>query len=241
MDSLETNLSISEIFISIQGEGKHIGTPSIFIRTSGCNLRCQWDQTLCDTPYTSWYPEHKSVKIIDVLKKVKRIKSKYPFTNHIVITGGEPLLQKNITILIDELAKLGFFLSLETNGTLALPLNIDFVSISPKLKSSIPFNQKFESIHEKLRYNKNALLFWHINYSYQLKFVVNRNEDEQEILWILADLKIEDRTNIYLMPQGITPKELVKNSKKCIEIGRRNGWKYSPRVHIDIYGNVRGV
>ncbi len=83
-------MRISEIFYSIQGEGRLLGVPSVFIRTSGCNLRCRW----CDTPYTSWQPEGKAWSVKKILGEI----AKYP-TRHVVITGGEPLLAPDIAEL----------------------------------------------------------------------------------------------------------------------------------------------
>ena len=240
MNRFSERINVCEIYVSIQGEGKYLGHPAIFIRTSGCNLRCQWNKTLCDTPYTSWQAETSLETISNITDQVGRIKEKYNSVNKIVITGGEPLIQKNIDLLINELATMNFFLSLETNGTVSKPLKIDFVTISPKLKSSVPTLTKFESIHETTRYDKEVLSFWLNNYPYQLKFVVNDESDENEISWILSDLGISDNENIYVMPQGISKQELEANSKKCINISLRRGWKFSPRAHIEVYGNVRG-
>ena len=240
MNSSSEKINVCEVYISIQGEGKYLGHPAIFIRTSGCNLRCQWNETLCDTPYTSWQAETSFETITDITNQVRRIKENYKSVKKIVLTGGEPLIQKNLDLLINELATMDFFLSLETNGTIAKPLKIDFVTLSPKLKSSVPTLTKFESMHESIRYDKEALSYWLNNYPYQLKFVVNDDSDENEISWILSDLGINDSENIYVMPQGISKIELESNSKKCINISMRRGWKYSPRAHIEVYGNVRG-
>ena len=80
-------MQLAEIFYSVQGEGRLVGIPSVFIRTSGCNLRCVW----CDTPYTSWAPEGKKWSVTEILGEV----AKYP-SRHIVVTGGEPFLAAEI-------------------------------------------------------------------------------------------------------------------------------------------------
>ncbi len=240
MQILRKRISMSETFVSIQGEGKYLGHPSIFVRTSGCNLRCQWDRTKCDTPYTSWDPESNSKTLKCIIDEVNILSMEYPEINEIIITGGEPMIQKNLHLLIDELKTLNYFITLETNGTSAKHLNLDFISISPKLKSSTPTGSNFEKIHEEKRYNKEALLFWFDDYDHQLKFVINLKEDEHEILSILSDLNYRNREKIYLMPQGINSEQLKTNSKLCVDICLRQGWNYSPRSHIDIFGNVRG-
>jgi len=114
---------ISEIFYSIQGEGELTGVPSVFIRTSGCNLRCDW----CDTSYASWEPEGEEMPLDDILGKVKEHPS-----NHCVMTGGEPMIAKEIGDLCEKLRKMGKHLTIETAGTIS-PENIacDLASISP--------------------------------------------------------------------------------------------------------------
>jgi len=118
---------ISEIFYSIQGEGRLIGTPSVFIRTSGCNLRCVW----CDTPYTSWTPEGEDWTIKEVLREVR----KHP-ARHIVITGGEPLLAAEIQELAAALKRAGAHITIETAATIFKPVACDLVSLSPKIANS---------------------------------------------------------------------------------------------------------
>src|SRR5258705_7458828 len=87
-------VKISEIFYSIQGEGILAGVPSVFLRTSGCNLRCTW----CDTPYTSWNPEGDDLSLDDILVDVRRHGSA-----HVVVTGGEPMIQEDIVRLTQQL------------------------------------------------------------------------------------------------------------------------------------------
>ncbi len=240
MQILRKRINISEIFVSIQGEGKYLGRPSIFVRTSGCNLRCQWGQTKCDTPYTSWDPESNSKTIKRIFDEVSILSLNYSGVKELIITGGEPMIQKNLHFLIDELKTLNYYITLETNGTLAKHLNLDFVSISPKLKSSTPTGSNFEKLHEEKRYNKEALLFWIDAYNHQLKFVINLPDDEHEILDLLTDLNYNNAENIYLMPQGIDSEQLRENSRLCVDICLRQGWNYSPRSHIDIFENMRG-
>ena len=235
----EKKINVCDIYVSIQGEGKYLGYPAIFIRTSGCNLRCQWQNTLCDTPYTSWDAEVSFKPISHVIDQVRRLKKKYGVVEKIVITGGEPLIQKDIAFLTSELGTMGFFVSLETNGTIAKPVKIDFVTLSPKLKSSVPVRTKHATRHESIRYCKEALSYWLNNFPYQIKFVINEEEDENEISAMLSELGISNSKGIYVMPQGVTREQLMHNSKRCIDISLRRGWKFTPRAHIDIYGNVR--
>ena len=121
---------ISEIFHSVQGEGELTGVPSVFIRTSGCNLRCRW----CDTPYASWNPEGTEMSIDRILAEVE----KHPAA-HVVLTGGEPMVARGIHELAASLRRLGKHITIETAGTVA-PGGIacDLASISPKLAYSTP-------------------------------------------------------------------------------------------------------
>src|SRR5579875_4076192 len=89
-----TLMKISEIFYSIQGEGMLLGVPSVFVRTSGCNLRCTW----CDTPYTSWNPEGEQFTVKQVVEKV----AQFP-ASHVVVTGGEPMIAPEIGALTSAL------------------------------------------------------------------------------------------------------------------------------------------
>jgi 7-carboxy-7-deazaguanine synthase len=121
---------ISEIFHSLQGEGELTGVPSVFVRTSGCNLRCNW----CDTPYASWNPEGTQLRVDEIVDEVKKHPAK-----HVVLTGGEPMVAKEIRELAAVLKKAGYHITIETAATIA-PEGIacDLASLSPKLKNSGP-------------------------------------------------------------------------------------------------------
>lgn len=121
---------INEIFYSLQGEGANTGTPSIFVRFSGCNLRCPF----CDTDFAS-YTEMTAEQIIDELEQ-------YP-SNFVVLTGGEPSLQAD-DALINALHEMDYVVAIETNGTHALPADIDWVTVSPKENSRIVLTEADE-------------------------------------------------------------------------------------------------
>src|SRR5687768_3452828 len=123
-----SKLRIAEIFESIQGEGIWLGTPSTFVRVSGCNLRCVW----CDTPYASWIPEGPTMSIDELLEKVR------PTISHVVLTGGEPMLFDPIEELARRLKERGHIITIETAGTVYRELPCDLMSISPKLTHSTP-------------------------------------------------------------------------------------------------------
>src|SRR3954468_14954811 len=129
-------MRIAEIFYSIQGEGKLTGVPSVFVRVSGCNLPCTW----CDTPYASWHPEGPEMTTDPLLAEIAR----HPAT-HVVLTGGEPMMFKELVPLITALKSQGKHITVETAGTLwleELPQGaIDLASISPKLSNSTPLER----------------------------------------------------------------------------------------------------
>src|SRR5437667_11393109 len=144
-------MKIAEIFHSLQGEGSLVGVPSVFVRTSGCNLRCVW----CDTPYTSWQPEGPEWSIGKILQTVQRHRSR-----HVVITGGEPLLARDIEELTDKIKAQGAHITIETAATIFKPVACDLVSMSPKLSNSTPWKRasgKFAKMHEARRVNYEVM------------------------------------------------------------------------------------
>ncbi len=226
---------ISEIFYSIQGEGLFSGIPSVFIRTSGCNLRCLW----CDSRYTSWEPEGSEYTIEEIVEKT----IEFP-TRHAVITGGEPLLMKDLAELAESLHTKGYHITIETAGTLYTDLNCDLISISPKLSNSTPWiveNGKYSQNHEKLRINIPVINRFLRNYPYQIKFVVDDKEDLIEIELILNELNNVDRTRVLLMPQGKTIRELNEKGVWVAEACKAQGFRFCPRIHINLYGDTRGT
>tara|TARA_B100000029_G_scaffold516652_1_gene632282 strand:+ start:19180 stop:19866 length:687 start_codon:yes stop_codon:yes gene_type:complete len=226
---------ISEIFYSIQGEGLFSGIPSVFIRTSGCNLRCLW----CDSRYTSWEPEGSEYTIEEIVGKT----IEFP-TRHAVITGGEPLLMKDLAELAESLHTKGYHITIETAGTLYTDLNCDLISISPKLSNSTPWiveNGKYSQNHEKLRINIPVINRFLRNYPYQIKFVVDDKEDLIEIELILNELNNVDRTRVLLMPQGKTIRELNEKGVWVAEACKAQGFRFCPRIHINLYGDTRGT
>ena len=138
-------MKISDIFCSIQGEGKLIGVPSVFVRTSGCNLRCTW----CDTPYASWDPEGDSLSINEILDRVSAYAARY-----VVLTGGEPMIAPGIEELCRRLKESGYHVTIETAATVWKDVVCDLASISPKLGNSTPVSRdegRWADSHERFR------------------------------------------------------------------------------------------
>jgi 7-carboxy-7-deazaguanine synthase len=228
-------LRIAEIFTSIQGEGLWIGTPSVFVRVSGCNLRCVW----CDTPYASWTPEGPVVEVSEIVQRVEKAG-----VRHVVLTGGEPMLFDPIEDLAQELKRRGHVITIETAGTIYRDLPCDLMSISPKLSNSTPPPESgWQERHEAARTNLEVLRQFIATYPYQLKFVVNPDlsDDLPEIDALLGELGKIDSERILLMAEGIDAETLRQRQRKLVDICIERGWRLTPRMHIDLFGNVRGT
>jgi 7-carboxy-7-deazaguanine synthase len=223
-------LKIAELFYSIQGEGTLVGVPSVFIRTSGCNLRCSW----CDTPYTSWQPEGTDLSLDQILDEVRA----HP-ARHVVVTGGEPMIAPEILPLTERLRELGLHITIETAGTVFHPVACDLMSISPKLANSTPAGP-WAAQHDRLRIQPNVLGELMRRYDYQLKFVIARPEDMEEVRPLLETLGAEP-ARVILMPEGIEAGRLRERGIWLAEICKEEGFRFSPRLHVDLWGNQRGV
>jgi len=241
-------MKISELFYSIQGEGKRTGVPSFFIRTNFCNLRCKFSSgNLCDTPYTSWTPDD-SLNIGDM--SIEEIINEYLIYSckDVVITGGEPTMQGDeLTALCTQLKNKNSYITLETNGTYIGDFinNIDLVSISPKLSNSIPTDTKYENMHNENRINVEVLKSYHENFrkglfDIQWKFVVNSEKDISEILSLKEKIGF-DSEHIYLMPEGVTKSDIQNKREKIVELCKEHKFNFSDRLHILIWGDKRGV
>ena len=230
-------MQISEIFYSIQGEGELTGVPSVFIRTSGCNLRCDW----CDTPYASWEPEGEEMPIEQILAEV----SGYS-VSHCVITGGEPMIAKGIHELATELKQLGKHITIETAATV-LPGKIpcDLASLSPKLSNSTPSEGRagsWAARHEKTRLQDTVIREWVSQYSYQLKFVVTGKVDLEKIKELLEAIKCPiPPDKVLLMPEGTDTHTIRGRDDALMEICKQEGYRYCNRLHIELFGNTRGT
>ena len=232
-------MRISEIYASLQGEGLLAGTPSTFVRTSGCNLRCVW----CDTPFTSWEPTGEDIGLADVLAKVDALRQR-----HVVITGGEPLLFAEVAELCVALRRAGCHVTVETAGTV-LPVTseqvADLMSISPKLASSTPpadTPQRWATRHEASRRRDDVLRGLAAAGRHQFKCVIDSESDLAEACGWLDDLGLDvDRATVFLMPQARTADELARRSTWLAQECRRLGFRLAPRHHITWFGNRRGT
>ncbi len=211
-------IKINEIFYSIQGESSYAGTPTVFIRTSGCHLRC----TYCDTKYA--YQEGELLSQEQILAAVKSHGSKY-----VCLTGGEPLLQKEVYPLMTSLCDLNFRVSLETSG------DIDCKNVDLRVRKIIDI--KTPDSGEAKSFSRANLEFADVNSEF--KFVIC---SEKDFLW----------AENFIQETGIVDKSVVLYSPSFGEISEK--WlaekilskKSSARLHLQLHKYiwsplVRGV
>lgn len=237
-----------EIFYSIQGEGKNMGQPSIFVRTSLCNLHCSW----CDTDYTwNWegtrfthdndarpgYRKFKKSAVIAEmeLEKVVAAIQQYPCKN-IILTGGEPMLQQPaLTALMQALGE-GYWFEVETNGTLlpdpGFEAAVHQYNVSPKLSNS--------NNSQKLRERPKVYRYFAQSEKAYFKFVVANPEELQEVRALITRYNIAP-SRTYLMPEGTSTERLASKQEWLVEACKAHGYHFTSRLHIFIYGNKRGV
>jgi 7-carboxy-7-deazaguanine synthase len=221
----------------LQGEGELTGVPSVFIRTSGCNLRCNW----CDTPYASWNPEGTERTVDDLVAEVRATPAR-----HVVLTGGEPMIAKNIRDLAAALRAAGQHITIETAATVAPDgIACDLASMSPKLGNSAPdarLPDAWRARHEATRWNPDAVRAWVDGYAYQFKFVVSTPDDVAEMETLIGSLGRDiPRHKILLMPEAITLEKMRERSAWLGELCKARGYRYAHRLHIELYGNKRGT
>jgi len=209
-------MKINEMFYSIQGEGKWMGLPNIFIRTTGCNLRCSF----CDTTYAYKKGDEKSIETIE--KEIKKYNCKY-----VCVTGGEPLIQDETVQLIDVLLKDGYKICLETNGSIDIK---NFVR-KKNLLISIDIKCPSSNMHEKMFFKNIS----QITSSDQLKFVIQDIIDYKHAKKIVK--KYKTQSTIYFQPVwGVHMRELASWILKDgldVRIGLQ--------MHKIIWGDIKGV
>ena len=241
----EGDLPINELFYSLQGEGTLAGMPTVFIRTSGCNLRC-W---FCDSYHTSWEPTHAWMDVEAILEEV----ASHEQCEHVVVTGGEPMIHDEVENLLTRLSEAGYHTTVETNGTIYRDAPIDLASISPKLASSTPTPDRdpkgggeWETEHENKRLNVDALVDLIEAYDYQLKFVVTDESDVDEIEALIEQLRPHTSATIrnddvLLMPEGATRERLNETREVTAELAMEHGFRYTPRLHVDLWNDAPGT
>jgi 7-carboxy-7-deazaguanine synthase len=228
-------MRIAELYQSVQGEGALTGTPSVFLRASGCNLRCGF----CDTPYASWSPEGEDLSVDEILLQIDSHSA-----GHVVITGGEPMLFAEMLPLCERLRDAGRHITIETAGTLYLPLACDLMSISPKLSNSAPngpTGDAWRKRHQQTRHAPEVIERLAAQYRCQFKFVVGSREDCREVQNYLEQFPRIAADQVWLMPLGTELAELSAIGDWLEEYCRERGYRFCPRKHIEWFGIARGT
>jgi len=226
-------LRVTEIFCSIQGESTHAGRPCTFVRLTGCPMRCVW----CDTRYASWDPEGPVVPVSELVAQTASAAVK-----HVVLTGGEPMLFDAIVPLASALKGRGSTITIETAGTVYREVACDLMSISPKLSNSVPDEESgWTERHEATRLNDEALGRLMEAYDCQLKFVITSAAEVSEIVELLSRLPCIAPERVLLMAEGTTVEAQRERQRWIAQVCVERGWRLSPRLHIDLFGNTRGT
>ena len=223
---------INEIFYSLQGEGFFAGVPSVFVRLAGCPLKCRW----CDTKYARGEKAGKKMSVDEVMRAVLEFE-----VRHIVITGGEPMVNSELPELLDELADPCRHITIETSGIVHVAgLKCDLMSISPKLANTVAEETQAAGEHEHIRFDPSVIENLIASYDYQLKFVVDASSDLDDIAGCIQKLENVNPYKIMLMPQAATSAEYVPKLRMVAEICKNTGFALSPRLHILLWNTQRG-
>jgi 7-carboxy-7-deazaguanine synthase len=236
-------LYVNEIYGPVkQGEGPSAGMDCVFLRLSHCNLSCKF----CDTPYT-WNWIGTDFEHPDKFDKAKEIHSMLPedvFStlrllsmnySAVVITGGEPLLQwKSLLPLVYEMDECDWHIEVETNGTVwpgrSFVDAVTQINCSPKLANC--------GNDERDRIKPDVLKRLSASPKTIFKFVIGSEDDLREVHELVDRF---DMRNVWLMPLGKTREQLASTSAMVRDMAQTNGWNYSPRLHIELHGDKRGV
>ncbi len=232
-------MRIAEIFRSLQGEGRLTGVQSIFVRMSGCNLRCRF----CDTRYASWEPEGDYLSVEEVAARVERTAAEAAL-GHVVVTGGEPMISPELVPLCAELRRRGMHITVETAGTRYQPVECDLMAVSPKLSNSTPHLDEapeWIDLHERNRAAPDVMRRLNDEYDCQFKFVVESLADCEVVRTYLADFPEIKRSRILLMPMGTKEAELAAKAQWLKPYCDENGLTFCPRRQIEWFGCRRGT
>ena len=165
--------------------------------------------------------------------------------NHVVLTGGEPMIAPDLSELAEALKKQGKHITIETAGT--IPPNgipCDLASLSPKLSNSTPPPSRdpaWAKRHESTRLQPEVVSKWIKEYPFQFKFVVSSENDLVEIKSLLLKLPEIPVDRVLLMPEGTDVKTLASRSPWLVEICKREGFRFCPRLQIELFGHTRGT
>jgi 7-carboxy-7-deazaguanine synthase len=220
-------MKISEIFYSLQGEGFLAGVPSVFVRLAGCPLRCGW----CDTKYAWDRRAGTDCTAGEIASRVEELGAR-----HVVITGGEPVIDAGLPELSRAVGGPARHVTIETAGIEFVPrLACDLMSISPKLRNSVPADPQDAAVHEGLRLNTDALRGLTTSYEYQLKFVVASRDDLSEVREVLEALPDVDPGRVMLMPQAADRAQYLAKAPMVAQLCKESGFVFSPRLQMMLW------
>jgi 7-carboxy-7-deazaguanine synthase len=205
----------------------------MFVRLAGCPLRCRW----CDTKYAWDEAAGAHYSVAKIVQVVQQWPCKF-----IVITGGEPMINSDLSQLVQELKAAGKHITIETAGIAFVPdMPCDLMSVSPKLSNSAPTDPELAAVHEDSRLDIAVLRKLIDEYGYQLKFVVDCEDDLTEIAQTLKEIGNADSEKVMLMPQAATRDELLAKSPMVAELCKRTGFSFSPRLQVLLWNNKKGT
>jgi 7-cyano-7-deazaguanosine (preQ0) biosynthesis protein QueE len=229
------SLRIAEIFgPTVQGEGPSTGRRCSFIRLSGCNLSCSW----CDTPYT-WDWKGKNGVPYDPAQEMTRMEAEVIAdqidahgTDRVVITGGEPLTQaRELTELVAVLDARGYMIEIETNGTRPAIAGAIRWNVSPKLAHA------GDSLEDRI--DIECLKDFATRFA-AFKFVCASVEDLDEVEALVKQVGIGNHA-VWIMPEGKTPDAIAEHLQLVAEAAIAKGYNITNRLHVNIWGDRRGV
>jgi len=259
-----TTLPIAEHFYTVQGEGPYVGTPAVFLRTAGCNLQCGATESKLGDVDSEFEPDGDATWRCDTIEVWRSPEStptlnelgerfesngwldRLDATAHLVVTGGEPMLparQKQLAAFcrwMDTEHSIRPFVEVETNGT--VPPTDEFDPWVNQYNVSMKLSNSGHTYDERVtadavqayidRHNKTQRAVF--------KFVVSREEDIPEIHNLQSEYGIPDDM-IHLMPAGMTQEELGETYRPVVELCKNEGWRFSQRLHVDVWNEKTGV
>jgi organic radical activating enzyme len=234
----ENKLAISEMFSdTIQGEGPHAGVISTFMRLQGCTLKCVWCDTIDVWPEGNEYSFDEIFELFESIGLIDRFKS----GQHLILTGGSPLKQEKecIAFLKAFVNKYGFKPYVEVENEAVLMPSPDFVDIvdwwnnSPKLGNS--------GMKERVRIKPLTLAYMGSLPNSIFKFVVNSEEDWNEIYGTFIQPGFISKDKIVIMPEGQTQEELSKTRELAADLAIKEGVRFTDRLHVTIWNKKTGV
>ncbi len=177
--------------------------------------------------------------VAEILDRIGR----YP-ARHVVLTGGEPLIAPDVEALTRQITQAGYHLTIETAATVWKDVVCDLASLSPKTSNSTPHDReagRWVEKHESARLDATIVRRFMELGAYQLKFVIAIPDDLVEVDALLGELGEYEPTRVLLMPQGSTRDELADRGRWVAELCKDRGFRFCPRLHIELYGNTAGT